>query len=155
MMLDKNGIVDDRSNVIKNALFSYMGRMQERVAVNIELMLRCVSRGVSDYIDAIGSLKMRNNVYYNHFRKLCCLNGKISEQEDAKQLIQILRKIARVALNVDLSKIPVGEFRTEKDVIKFFSNPINNVRYSPNKRFEILINLFFTKQSFYVKKVMQ
>lgn len=143
MMLEKNGILDDRSNVIKNALFSYMGRMQERVAVNIELMLRCVSRGVSDYIDAIGSLKMRNNVYYNHFRKLCCLNGKISEQEDAKQLIQILRETARVALNVDLSKIPVGEFRAEKDVIKFFNNPINNVRYSPNKRFETLINLFF------------
>ena len=130
---------------LKNALFSYMGRMQERVAVNIELMLRCVSRGVSDYIDAIGSLKMRNNVYYNHFRKLCCLNGKISEQEDAKQLIQILRETARVALNVDLSKIPVGKFRTEKDVIKFFSNPINNVRYSPNKRFEILINFFLEK----------
>lgn len=67
---------------------------------------------------------------------------KISEQEDAKQLIQILRETARVALNVDLSKIPVGKFRTEKDVIKFFSNPINNVRYSPNKRFEILINFF-------------
>lgn len=113
--------------------------------MNIELMLRCVSRGVSDYIDAIGSLKMRNNVYYNHFRKLCCLNGKISEQEDAKQLIQILRETARVALNVDLSKIPVGKFRTEKDVIKFFSNPINNVRYSPNKRFEILINFFLEK----------
>ena len=143
MMLDKNGIVDDRSNVIKNVLFSYMGRMQERVAVNIELMLRCVSRGVSDYIEAIDSLKMRNNVYYNHFRKLCCLNGKISEQKDAEQLIQILRETARIALNVDLSKIPVGEFRTEKDVIRFFSNPINNERYSPNKRFGILINVFF------------
>ena len=143
MMLDKNGIVDDRSNVIKNVLFSYMGRMQERVAVNIELMLRCVSRGVSDYIEAIDSLKMRNNVYYNHFRKLCCLNGKISEQKDAEQLIQILRETARIALNVDLSKIPVGEFRTEKDVIRFFSNPINNARYSPNKRFGILINVFF------------
>ena len=71
MMLDKNGIVDGRSNIIKNALFTYMGRMQERVAVNIELMIRCASRGISDYIDAIDSLKMRNNVYYNHFRKLC------------------------------------------------------------------------------------
>ena len=147
MMLEKNGIVDDRSNVIKNALFSYMGRMQERVAVNIELMLRCVSGGVSDYIDAIASLEMRNNVYYNHFRKLCCLNGKISEQEDAEELIQILRETARVALNVDLSKIPVGEFRTEKDVIRFFSDPINNARYSPNKRFEILINVFFRKNN--------
>lgn len=143
MMLEKNGIVDNRSKVIKNALFSYMGRMQERVAVNIELMIRCASRGMSDYIDAIDSLKMRNNVYYNHFRKLCCLNGKISEQEDAEQLIQILRETARFALNVDLSKIPVGEFKTEKDVIRFFSNPINNAQYSPNKRFEILINVFF------------
>ena len=143
MMLDKNGIVDGRSNIIKNALFTYMGRMQERVAVNIELMIRCASRGISDYIDAIDSLKMRNNVYYNHFRKLCCLNGKIREQNDAIQLIRILREIARVALNVDLNQIPVGEFRTEKDVISFFTNPINNARYSPNKRFEILVNVFF------------
>lgn len=143
MMLEKNGIVDDRSNVIKSALFSYIGRMQERVAVNIELMIRCASRGMSDYIDAIDSLKMRNNVYYNHFRKLCCLNGKISEQEDAEQSIQILLETARVALNVDFSKIPVEEFKTEKDVIRFFSNPINNARYSPNKRFEILINVLF------------
>ena len=42
-----------------------------------------------------------------------------------------------------MSKIPVGEFKTEKDVIRFFSNPINNAQYSPNKRFEILINVFF------------
>ena len=147
MMLDKNGIIDDRSNVLKNALFSYMGRMQERAAVNIELMLRCVSKGVSDYMVAIDSLKMRNNVYYNHFRKLCCLNGKISEQKDAEQLIQILRETARFALNVDLSKIPFGEFKTEKEVIRFFSNPINNARYSPNKRFEILINIFFRENN--------
>lgn len=127
MMLDKNGIVDGRSNIIKNALFTYMGRMQERVAVNIELMIRCASRGISDYIDAIDSLKMRNNVYYNHFRKLCCLNGKIREQNDAIQLIRILREIARVALNVDLNQIPVGEFRTEKDVISFL--PIQSIMH--------------------------
>ena len=143
MMLEKNGIMDDRSNILKDALFSYMGRMQERVAVNIELMLRCVSGGVKEYFNAIDSLKMRNNVYYNHFRKLCCINGKISKQEDAEQLIQILRESARIALNVDLSHIPFEEFHTEKDVTRFFNDPINNARYSPNRRFEILINVFF------------
>ena len=143
MMLEKNGIVDDRSNIIKDALFSYMGRMQERVAVNIELMIRCVSGGVEDYFNAIDSLKMRNNIYYNHFRKMCCVNGKISEQKDAEQLIQILRETARVALNVDLSRIPFEKFNTEKDVVRFFNDPINNARYSPNRRFEILINVFF------------
>ena len=143
MMMEKNGIIDDRSCVLKDALFLYMGRMQERVAVNIELMLRCVSGGVEDYFNAIDSLKMRNNVYYNHFRKLCCVNGKISEQEDAEQLIQILRESARIALNVDLSHIPFEEFNTEKDVVRFFNDPINNACYSPNRRFEILINVFF------------
>lgn len=143
MMLEKNGIVDNRSNVLKDALFLYMGRMQERVAVNVELMLRCVTGGVEDYFKAIDSLKMRNNVYYNHFRKLCCVNGKISEQEDAEQLIQIIRESARIALNVDLSHIPFEEFNTEKDVARFFNDPINNACYSPNRRFEILINILF------------
>lgn len=143
MMLEKNGVVDNRSNVLKDALFLYMGRMQERVAVNVELMLRCVTGGVEDYFKAIDSLKMRNNVYYNHFRKLCCVNGKISEQEDAERLIQIIRESARIALNVDLSHIPFEEFNTEKDVARFFNDPINNACYSPNRRFEILINILF------------
>jgi len=143
MMLEKNGVVDERSRVLTEALFLYVSRMQERVAVNIEVMLRCVSGGFYDYFDAIDRLKNRNTAYYNHFRKLCCINGKVRNEEDALQLVNVLREVARLALNIDLRKIPFSTFRTEKDVVRFFNEPNNNARFSPNKRFEILINIFF------------
>lgn len=143
MMLEKNGIADVRSKVVMETMFSYLDRMQERAAVNIELMLKCSANGMTEYFNAVNSLKERNNVYYNHFRKLCCINGKIEDTEDAEQLANILREIARLALNVDLNQIPFNSFETEKDVIRFFNNPKNNSRFSPNKRFDIIINVFF------------
>mgnify|MGYP000822304485 FL=1 len=121
MMLEKNGIADVRSKVVMETMFSYLDRMQERAAVNIELMLKCSANGMTEYFNAVNSLKERNNVYYNHFRKLCCINGKIEDTEDAEQLANILREIARLALNVDLNQIPFNSFETEKDVIRFLS----------------------------------
>lgn len=143
MMLEKNGIVDVRSKVVMEAMFSFIDRMQERAAVNIELMLKCSVNGMAEYFKAVNSLKERNNVYYNHFRKLCCINGRIEDTEDAEQLTNMLREMARMALNIDLSQIPFESFKTEKDVIRFFNDQKNNARFSPNKRFDIIINVFF------------
>jgi spore germination protein YaaH len=77
LMLEKNSMFSKKSNEYTEVLFSYMSRMQERVAVNVEVMSECCENGYEAYNGAIEELKNRNRTYYNFFRKLCCINGKI------------------------------------------------------------------------------
>ena len=113
--------------------------MQERTAVNVELMIKCVNNGMQEYNRSIELLKDRNNVYYNYFRKLCCINGKIANEDDANILIAI----AKIALNVNLDNIPLERFKYEKDVDRYFTKAENAICSSPNRRFDILINTLF------------
>lgn len=78
-----------------------MNRMQERTAVNIEVIRECLKNGPTGYEAAIEKLKERNRNYYNYFRKLCCINGKVNSQQDAEQIISILMRTATIALNVN------------------------------------------------------
>ena len=106
LMLEKNELLHEKSKSFKEVLFAYMNRMQERIAVNVEIMQECIEKGIPAYEQAIEKLKRRNRNYYNYFRKLCCVNGKINSRQDAEQLIKILNGFAIVALNVNLELIP-------------------------------------------------
>lgn len=143
LMLDKNSIFHNKSKEFLEVLFRYMNRMHERVAVNVEIMLECVENGFEAYKDAIEKLKCRNRTYYNYFRKLCCINGKIDSKDSAKILSNILFGIARIALNVDPKQIPLNEISDAKSLEIYFNNPDNSSIISPNKRFDILVNVFF------------
>ena len=143
LMLEKNSIVDEKSKMLYSSLFKYMNRMQERTAVNVELMIKCVNNGMQEYNRSIELLKDRNNVYYNYFRKLCCINGKIANEDDANKLTNILIAIAKIALNVNLDNIPLERFKYEKDVDRYFTKAENAICSSPNRRFDILINTLF------------
>ena len=46
-------------------------------------------------------------------------------------------------MNIDLDQIPFEKFLTEKDVQHFLSINSNNIKYNPNKRFDILVYCFF------------
>lgn len=143
LMLEKNELLHEKSKSFKEVLFAYMNRMQERIAVNVEIMQECIEKGIPAYEQAIEKLKRRNRNYYNYFRKLCCVNGKINSRQDAEQLIKILNGFAIVALNVNLELIPFDKINNEKELKTFFNNPNNGELISPNKRFDILINVFF------------
>lgn len=145
LMLEKNSWLHDKSKEFQDVLFDYMNRMQERVAVNVEIMYECMKNGFDAYSDAIESLKNRNRSYYNYFRKLCCINGKVNSVEEAEQFAIIIIGIATVALNVDPELIPLDTINDAKSLKKYFDAPENCSFISPNKRFDILVNILFRK----------
>ncbi len=143
MMLDKNALFDERSRILRDGLFPYLSRMQEQVAINVELLNKCSKEGIPAYKKAIEDLKMRNNSYYNHFRKLCCINGRVDSGAAAETLADLLENIAYWALNVDLSQINFERLKSEKDIKRFIEKPENIMRFSPNKRFDLMVNHIF------------
>lgn len=143
LMLHKNILLDDRAQRLYNELFSHVYRMQERAAVNVELLSQYDINGEESYYHAVEDLKEKNRTYYGYFRKLCCVNGQVGSTLDASAAIRIIQAISRWAMNINLDQIPFDKFLTEKDVQHFFSINSNNIKYNPNKRFDILVNCFF------------
>lgn len=143
MMLEKNEWLHSKSKEFLGVLFSYIRRMQERTAVNAEIMYECIDNGFNIYIDAIEKLKRRNRSYYNYFRKLCCINGKICSEDDADMMQNLLMNIAIIALNVNPELIPLDTLNDAKTLKAYFDSENNNSLISPNKRFDILVNYFF------------
>lgn len=143
LMLEKNSLFHEKSNWMYKELFNYVNRMQERIAVNIEQMDKLCSEGKSQYEKSIKDLKNRNRTYYNYFRKMCCINGKVQDVDDAQIAIQLFRAIGHIALNVQIDEIPLEKMTSEKEIKDFFSNQENAIKYSPNKRFDIIVNKLF------------
>lgn len=143
LMLEKNALFHDESEVCKEVLFAYTNRMQERTAVNIEIIEECTSNGMAAYNNAIERLRERNRNYYNYFRKLCCINGKIKTEEDAKTLANVLMQIAKIAMNVRPELIPINRMKDAKKLRKYFDDPQKSAMISPNKRFDIMVNSLF------------
>ena len=147
IMLHKNAMFDDRAKVIYDELFAHINRMQERAAVNIELLTCYISDGEDAYNKAIEAMKEKNRTYYNHFRKLCCINGRVHSKEDASDAISGIMCIALLAMNVDLDRIPFEKFFDAKDIQRFFSQDDNDRKYNPNRRFDELVNLWFRENN--------
>lgn len=145
LMLEKNSLFHNKSKEFQEVLFGYIKRMQERTAVNVEIMLECIENGLDAYNDAIAKLQQKNRSYYNYFRKLCCINGKINSEDSAEELADILMRIAVFALNVNPELIPLDELDDAKSLKVYFDNPKNNALISPNRRFDILVNTIFRK----------
>lgn len=143
LMLEKNALLFPQAQILQDTLFSSMNRMQEKVAVNTELLNVLKRDGMESYTDAINRLKERNNNYYNYFRKLCCINGKAKSVEDAEELITIIVNLAIVALNVNLALIPFENMHSSKEYARFMTQENNSRLYLPNRRFDILVNFFF------------
>lgn len=143
LMLEKNALFHNKSNWLYKELFGYMNRMQERIAVNIENLSIYEKEGIDAYREALENLKERNKTYYNYFRKLCCINGRVTSEEDAKKTAEILRTMGRMALNVRVDDIPFENFEDAKDLQRFLGNENNAAKYIPNVRFDILVNLLF------------
>lgn len=49
------------------------------------------------------------------------------------------------SLNVDLYKLPFASWENKKDIQRFFTNSENNLKFNPNKRFEVLIKYFLIR----------
>ncbi|MCR1990123.1 hypothetical protein NSB24_28530 [Blautia coccoides] len=143
LMLEKNSWLHNRSKEFLEVLFKYIRRMQERTAVNVEIIYECIDNGLKAYNDAIEKLKSRNRTYYNYFRKLCCINCKINSEDEAEMMQGVIITIARIALNVNPELIPLNEINDAKRLKIYFDNPENSSLISPNKRFDILVNYLF------------
>lgn len=143
LMMEKNAFLFEQAKMLKECMFDHMNRMQEMSAVNVELLNVLCEDGIVNYKAAINNLKNRNNTYYSYFRKLCCINGKVTDEKAADETIQIIVRIALVALNIDLSQIPFEQFKSSKDYQRFISKEDNANKFVPNRRFETLVNVFF------------
>ena len=53
LMLEKNSWLHNRSKEFLEVLFKYIRRMQERPAVNVEIIYECIDNGLKAYNDAI------------------------------------------------------------------------------------------------------
>ncbi len=143
LMMEKNALFHEKSKWVYEVLFTYMNRMQERIAVNIENLNVFFNTNKEEYIKAVENLKEKNTKYYNYFRKLCCINGRVRTEDDAGQAIEILRAIGRMALNIRIDEIPIEDMDEPKDMQRFFGEGDNATKYVPNKRFDIIINALF------------
>lgn len=143
VMMEKNGMFHNKSKWIYKELFNYMNRMQERICVNIEHLYVYKKEGEFAYKQAIENLKTKNSTYYNYFRKLCCVNGRVSTEEEAELAINIIRKIGNIALNVNIDEIPFEDMEDSKDLQRFLSVEGNAEKYIPNVRFDIIIDCIF------------
>lgn len=143
MMIEKNVRFCPETQGWLDVLFKYCNRMQERVAVNIETIQECIDNGMEAYELAIEKLRSKNRTYYNYFRKLCCINGKISSSDNAAEYSNIINRLALLAMNVNLNLIPTRKFIKTEKLDQFFCDSRYNAMISPNKRFDILINVFF------------
>lgn len=63
-------------------------------------------------------------------------------QEYSEQLINLVKLLGIYSLNLEIDKMPFDTWKDKKDIQRFFSNPENNLRFNPNKRFEVLIKFF-------------
>lgn len=147
MMLHKNSGFDNRSKSLYGELFSHIYKMQERSAVNVELLSNYIKDDENSYRTSIQLLKERNRTYYNYFRKLCCINGQVASKSDAEVAVSVIRSIAKWAMNVDLDNIPFEKFLTPKDLQRFFSIGDNSCKFNPNKRFDIIVDSLFRSGS--------
>lgn len=143
IMLEKNTLFHEKSKWLYQELFNYMNRMQERIAVNIEHINIYIKEGKKAYDEAVEKLEIKNRTYYNYFKKLCCINGRISTVDDAKKVVKWLQSIGQLALNINIEDIPFEDMNTPKDLQRFFSEGNNAKKYIPNRRFDILINNFY------------
>ena len=140
LMLGKNSLFFDRAKVVHDELFTHVYRMQERVAINIELLSKYITEGEATYHSEVELLRERNRTYYNYFRKLCCVNGKIKSTSDAENAIFSILAIATTAMNIDLDQIPFEQFNTPIDIQRFFSTNDNVRMFNPNRRFDDILN---------------
>ena len=147
MMLDKNKLWYSPAEEMLNGMFMFMNRMQERTAINAEVIKAFIQDGIDAYQEAISRLQCRNKTYYNHFRKLCCINGKVNSKENAMEISNMIIELARIALNVDLDGIPFERMKTKTSIVSFFQRDENARKYSPNRRFDILVNTLFRKKN--------
>ncbi|MCM1568096.1 MAG: hypothetical protein NC081_01465 [Roseburia sp.] len=143
MMLEKNAFANEKCRWMYAELLQYMRRMQERIAVNIESLDVFLREGKEHYEKNIENLKLRNSQYYNYFRKLCCMNGRVHSAEDARSMTAWLRLLGAAALNVNLDLLPLETFNNARELHVFFSEEQNARSFAPNKRFDILVNVIF------------
>lgn len=143
LMMDKNAIFSKKSLLLSECMSENMRRMQEMTAINVEILHNYTEYGEEGYLSAVEALKERNNKYYGFFRKLCCINGKVDNADKAKAISNIIINIALIALNIDLAQIPFEIIDSKEKYCQFISADHNGIKFSPNRRFEVIMNVLF------------
>ncbi|EOP02086.1 hypothetical protein ICS_05720 [Bacillus cereus BAG2O-3] len=129
--------------------------MQEQTATFIEYFVIILEEGIEEFYRKIEELKNTNKAYYKHFSFIFDYIKKedFSDEELVKDIIKSVTNISVLSSNINLDKLPLGEWSEKKDIQRFFSNVENVLKFNPNKRFETLIKWRFGGSSKYEKQV--
>ncbi|MEK4479978.1 hypothetical protein MKZ23_11145 [Paenibacillus sp. FSL R5-0876] len=148
IMMEKASIMDDQKKWLFDELLNISNKMQEQVATFIEYFEIIRKDGIEIFKEKIKQLQLYNKKYFNYFNFIYQYIKKESFSEEfVNKTIEMVISIGINSLNVDLYKLPFASWENKKDIQRFFTNSENNLKFNPNKRFEVLIKYFFNQKS--------
>lgn len=155
MMMEKASLIDDSKIWLFNELLDIYNKMQEQTATFIEYFGIIGEEGIEEFHRKVEELKNTNKAYYKHFSFIFDYIKKedFSDEELVKDIIKSVTTISVLSSNINLDKLPLGEWSERRDIQRFFSNNENVLKFNPNKRFETLIKGHFGGSSKYAKQV--
>lgn len=150
IMMEKASLLDDSKKWIFDSLLDRTLRMQEQIATFVEYIEVLKYSGQEVFSKKILDLKRYNKKYYNYFNEVnqYFIDEKISEKE-IDNITQSIIHLGILSLNIELENIPFKKWEHFKDIQRFYTDKENLLKYSPNKRFEILLKWFLGKKEKY------
>ncbi|MGH0945263.1 hypothetical protein ACQVTS_29880 [Bacillus mycoides] len=155
MMIENASLIDDSKIWLFNELLDIYNKMQEQTATFIEYFGIIREEGIEEFHRKVEELKNTNKAYYKHFSFIFDYIKKedFSDEELVKDIMASVTSISVASSDINLDKLPLGEWSDRKDIQRFFSNHENVLKFNPNKRFETLIKGHFGESSKYEKQV--
>lgn len=143
IMMEKASLVDDSKKWIFEGLLDRTLRMQEQIATFIEYIEVLKYSGQEVFYKKILDLKRYNKKYYNYFNEInkYFINETMSDEE-IDNITQLIIHLGILSLNIELKNIPFKKWEHFKDIQRFYTDKDNLLKYSPNKRFEVLLKFF-------------
>jgi hypothetical protein len=148
IMMEKTSAIDDQKKWLFDELLNISNKMQEQVATFIEYLGIIKSDGIEFFNEKLKELKLYNKKYFNYFNFIYqYIKKETLSKEYADNTIELVKALGITSLNIEINEIPFSSWENKKDIQRFFTNSENNLKFNPNKRFEVLIKYFFNQKS--------
>ncbi len=123
---------------ISNELLKASVYTHEAIATFSQYSLIRIEQGSEAFEKAIDTLRKENQQYYEYIEDLVDL----LRTENFEHNIENILQIGVIALNIDLTTIPLGRIKEVNNLGKFLNDSQNKVIYNPDYRFRILKSTF-------------
>ncbi|WP_290772794.1 MULTISPECIES: hypothetical protein [unclassified Exiguobacterium] len=156
VMIEKASFIDNSKKWLFDELIDLCSKMQEQVATFLEYIHILEVEGLEKYKEKREELRLFNKRYYNFFYAIeQYVSVENLNKEKIEELSLHVLNYGILAMNVDIEKVPLNDWKNKKDVHRFFSDQNNSISFNPNKRFEIIIKKFLAEKTSYDEKIQQ